>query len=469
MTSGLTYDLAQFVASLKLSDVPTEAIGVARMGFADCLAVLLAGSREPVSRAVKASIEMDAPKGPASVFLGAPRLNAQSAAWINGTSAHALDYDDVALKGSHPSAVLVPAILAEAETLDAPGDAMLLAYIAGYEVWADLVYRDRGNYQRKGWHPTGIFGAIGAAAACAALRKLDADSIANALGIAASYSSGIMANLGSMTKPTHTGRAASSGIIAARFAQAGITAAEDALEHGQGFLHALSPSGDIDFSPTEVGKTWKAVTEGLSVKKFPVCYRAHRAIDAILDLIEERAIAPEEVERVTVSMSKTHTLILKNHRPTDAITAKFSIEFAMACAIAARQVGLRQLTDEFVSGPVVQRLIKTVDIEVDEAEEPGTSGYAFHDSVRVRLKDGEELRSKPVRVARGDPRLPLTQDDMWKKFEDCVAWSALPIDAHRLFDRLAKLEKLNSCRMLVKAAGKRKSGSVRTRAALSER
>lgn len=471
MNQRLTQDLTDFVAGLNFSAIPGEAVSVAKAGFMDCIGVLLAGCREPVSQAVKDAITLDAPRGTSSVFLQAPRLNAPSAAWINGTSAHALDYDDVALKGSHPSAVLVPAILAEAEALDASGEAMIAAYLAGYEVWADLVYRDRGNYQRKGWHPTGIFGALAAAASCAVLRKLDARAAANALGIAASYSSGIMANLGFMAKPTHAGRAATSGIIAARFASAGIDAATDALEHDQGLLRALSPAGDIDFGPATAGKAWKALSEGLSVKKFPVCYRAHRAIDAMMDLLQAQPVGPDAIERITVSMSKTHSMILKNHRPVGAIEAKFSIEFAMACAVVAGQVGLRQLTDEFVRDPAVQRLIERVTIEVDEVEEPGTSGYAVHDSVRVRLVTGEELASKPVRIARGDPRLPLTQEDMWKKFEDCIAWSGLPIDAKRLFDRILNLEKLKSSRTLSRTAsgGRRSAARVDSASGSRER
>jgi 2-methylcitrate dehydratase PrpD len=99
------------------------------------------------------------PPGAASLYLSGPRVPAPEAAWINGTAAHALDYDDVSLRG-HPSTVLVPAILAEAEVLGASGAQMATAYVAGYEVWAELAGRDPDQHHQKGWHPTGIFGAI---------------------------------------------------------------------------------------------------------------------------------------------------------------------------------------------------------------------------------------------------------------------------------------------------------------------
>ena len=140
---------------------------------------------------------------PASTSCGR-RIPAPEAAWINGAAAHALDYDDVALRG-HPSAVLVPAILAEAESLKATGAQMATAYAAGYEVWADLQRRDPDQHHEKGWHPTGIFGAIGAAAACASLRGLDPETATQAIALGASQSAGLVSNFGTMTKPFHAG------------------------------------------------------------------------------------------------------------------------------------------------------------------------------------------------------------------------------------------------------------------------
>src|SRR5262249_41974697 len=153
--------------------------------------------------------------------------------------------DDVALRG-HPSTVLVPAILAEAETLDVSGRDMVTAYVAGYETWAELVRREPGFHHGKGWHPTGIFGAIGAAAACASLRRLDPAKATEAIALGAAQSTGLMANFGTMTNPFHAGRSAHSGVMAARLAAAGFTASEDALEHPQGFLAAVSPAGEVD-------------------------------------------------------------------------------------------------------------------------------------------------------------------------------------------------------------------------------
>jgi len=454
VSQPLTAGLGRFVSTLVYEGIPAPAIATVKLGFTDCIGVMLAGSREPVTAAVERTLLTDAPSGPGTLYFSDRRTTAPVAAMINGTASHALDYDDVALKGSHPSTVLVPAILAEAQALGASGRDMIRAYVAGYEVWGELIFRERGNYQRKGWHPTGIFGALGAAAACAALRKLSPEAAAHALGIAASAASGVVSNMGAMVKPTHPGHAAACGMMAARYAANGVTAAHDALEHDQGFLRALSPAGDVDLdSPMTLPPArWRLLEHGLAIKKYPVCYRAHRAIDGMLDLLQREAVETAQIRSIGVTFSPTHALILKHHRPQTAIEGKFSIEFALACAILARRVGLRDLTDAFVRDPAVQELMTKVAIEIDPAEEPGTSGYAPADTVRLELTDGRALAGTPVRHALGDAARPLAAEDLWVKFEDCAGWSRLSLPARPLFDRLQALEDCASVDVLFSAS-----------------
>src|SRR6266571_5290608 len=278
MPAALTRSLGSFAASLKYDALPAKAVEAVRLGFTDCVAVMMAGLPEPVLRIVTAIMVRTDPKGEARICLGRERATAIDAALANGVAAHALDYDDVALAG-HPSTVLVPAILAEAEAVGADGRAAVTAYAAGYETWARLVERDPDPYHRKGWHPTAVIGPVGAAAAIANLRRLDAAQATAAIGIAASMSAGVVANFGTMTKPFQAGRAAQSGIIAARLAAAGMTASDDAIEHAAGWLNAISPHGRVDRdTPIEdLGRAWRITEKGLNVKKYPMCYATHRA------------------------------------------------------------------------------------------------------------------------------------------------------------------------------------------------
>ncbi|MBV8653008.1 MAG: MmgE/PrpD family protein, partial [Alphaproteobacteria bacterium] len=184
MPAPLTRTLGRFVSELTFDKLPEAALEAIRTGFTDCVAVMQAGIDEPVARIVREQLGTRGTSGEASLYLGDEFASAPEAALANAVAGHALDYDDVALAG-HPSVVLVPAVLAEAEAVGASGQQAATAYAAGYEVWALLIERDKDPYHTKGWHPTAVLGPVAAAAACASLRKLDATQTTQALGMAA--------------------------------------------------------------------------------------------------------------------------------------------------------------------------------------------------------------------------------------------------------------------------------------------
>ena len=438
---GLTEAIGTFIADLSPNRIPQQALEMARLGFIDCVGTMIAGRNEDAVRVLTSVL---APSdGPSSITFTRRHGPAPEAAWINGTAAHALDYDDVALRG-HPSTVLVPAILAEAEALDASGLDMLVAYAAGYETWGELFRRDSGLMHKKGWHPTGLYGAVGAAAACAKLRRLDAGRAAMAVALGASQSAGLMANFGTMTKPFHAGRAAHAGIMSARLAEAGFTASADALEHPQGFLHAVSPDGTEDrVSPPRLGEDWALISLGLGIKKYPACYCTHRAIDCALDLVAAHPVRPDEVRHVTVGISDYFATVLRNHAPDTGLAAKFSIEFAMVSAIVAHRVGLRELTDDFVRRPDVQALMPKVSIETTTEYDPDLPGASPADWVRIETTSGI-LEGAPVARATGHASRPLSAAQIYEKFADCLDVGASEIPAETLHARLAGLESLSA-------------------------
>jgi len=437
---GLTQDLGAFVARVAREGVPQDVRDVAKTGFIDCIGTMIAGSREAVTATLMAALE-PLPAGGAQLWFSGMRTVASEAALANGVAAHALDYDDVALRG-HPSAAIVPAVLSLGQELGSSGAAMLDAYVAGYEVWANLVERETDMHHMKGWHPTGVFGAVGASAACAALRKLDAAKSAHALGLGASQSAGVMANFGSMAKPFHAGRAAQAGVMAARLAAAGFTASPDALEHPQGFLAAISPRGNVDREspPARIGLDWQLVTERLNVKKYPTCYYTHRSLDAILDLLAATPIDPANVERVDVAISRENATVLRNHRPDSALAGKFSIEFAMAGALVARKLGLAQLDDEFVRSDGVQRLFERVHVTPGDTYDPDSPGSLMEDVVAITTRAGRRHESARVRHARGHARLPLAREELRAKFLDCLRYGRYEGDAAALFAKLETYE-----------------------------
>lgn len=439
---ALTQALGQFVADLSPNRLPEEAVRIARLGFIDTIGTMIVGRDEPCTQILKTVLAPG--DGLASLYFSGEHGPGPEAGWINGTAAHALDYDDVALRG-HPSTVLVPAILAEAEVLGATGQDMLVAYIAGYETWAELVRRDVPMYHEKGWHPTGIFGTVGAAAACAKLRRLDPMRAATAIALGASQASGIMANFGTMTKPFHAGRSAHSGIMAARLAEGGFTANTDALEHPQGFLSAVSPQGNPDRgSDTKLGEDWAIVRHGLSIKKYPACYGTHRAIDGMLDLLAAHPVKPEDVRKVSVHFGSFTSSVLRNRQPETGLAAKFSMEFAMASSLIAHRVSLAELTDGFVRRKDVQDMMRRVERDLTEetnAENPGASPW---EQVRIELTSGQVLESPKVTRARGHAERPLTEQQLHDKFADCVSTGKSLIPAETLFGRLQAMQAITA-------------------------
>jgi 2-methylcitrate dehydratase PrpD len=440
---SLTLDLGRFVAELSLRQIPAEGCAIARTGVADCFGVMVAGARDREIELIDRELGSDHGTMLASLIPSGARRTTESAALVNGVAAHVLDYDDVSLDG-HPSAVLMPAILAQAETSGSSGAEMLTAYVAGFEVWGELLAREPVPLHRKGWHPSAVLGPIAAAAACAKLRGLGGNETATAMAIAASMASGLVANFGTMTKSFQVGRAAQSGVIAARLAAAGLTASLDALEHPAGLLAALSADGkaELDRPFDAAHKHWHIVEHGLNIKRYPICYATHRSIDAALDLVERHNLSPDQVEGIHVSTGRTQLLMLRNARPQTGLEAKFSMQFAMAAALVARGVGLGELTDSFVRRPDVQAIFPRVSFTAIEETKEG-SNFAPADAVAITTRSGKTFASGPVEYAKGSHQRPLSRDELWQKFTDCLGAEFHETTKSRAFEKLTMLDRLN--------------------------
>jgi 2-methylcitrate dehydratase PrpD len=216
------------------------------------------------------------------------------------------------------------------------------------------------------------------------------------------------------------GRAAQSGLTAAKLAAAGFTASPDAFEHQAGFVSAFA-KGEKAERPRPLGKdrAWQILLQGLNVKRYPLCYATHRAIDAAIDLIEKHQVRPGDIERIDVATGTTQMLMLRNHRPLTGLEAKFSMEFAMASAAIARRVGLSELTDGFVRRPEVQAMLPNV--ATASIKDPGAGDtFAPYDEVSIRLKAGRSIDSGRIEHALGSHAKPMSAEQLRTKFEDCV-------------------------------------------------
>lgn len=445
----ITKQSAEFVAGIRHAALPNRCAQAARIGFADCVGVMIAGATEEPVRIVSAMAPSVLQNDAAPEIPSGRPLLAPDAALVNGVAAHVLDYDDVALAG-HPSAVLVPAILAEGWTIDASGEDAITAYVAGYELWAQLAALEPGHLHERGFHPTAVLGTLATAAACARLLGLDAERTSHAIAIGASLAAGLVANFGTMTKSLHAGRTAQSGVLAARLAAQGFTASPDALEHRTGFLRAYSPSGapQVEDGVIDLGRNWRLEHLGVNVKRYPTCYATHRSIDAMLGLVQSHGLRPEDVTEIRVRTGATQRLMLRNADPRTGLEAKFSMEFAMAAALVAGRVGLSELTDGFVQRPEVSEAVAKVRCTTTDEIMPGDQPFAPDDRVSVVLASGDVLEHAPVVYAKGSWQQPLTREELADKFLDCATRVLDHEQAGALFGQLWNLGELRSLREL---------------------
>lgn len=444
----LTAQVADFVSAVRFKDLPERAVEAARIGIVDCMGVMLAGSRDEAVRIVASMVSESLQNDAAPEIPSDRPLAPADAALVNGVAAHVLDYDDVALAG-HPSAVLVPAILAEGYALGSSGEDVLAAYAAGYEVWALLVDIEPGQLHNRGFHPTAVLGTLATTAACAHLHGLDSEKASHAIAIGASLASGLVANFGTMTKSFQAGRAAQSGVIAARLAAKGFTGSPDVLEHQTGFARALSPSGkpDLDRENVGLGAIWRLPVIGINVKRYPTCYATHRSIDAMIGLAKDYDLQSDTVKEIRVRTGKTQLLMLRNSNPRTALEAKFSMQFALASALLRRNVGLNEVTNSFVAMPEIRDLMDKVSCTTTD-ETMTDLPFAPYDQVSVVLKDGTVLDHPPVTHAKGSWLLPLTKAELREKFMECAAVAISDGVAATLFDQLWDIESLESVRSL---------------------
>ena len=441
----LTESITSFLRGDALHHPPAKALETARDGFTDCIGVMLAGANEDVTRNLREHVTTTGGEPVARILLGAQRATVAQATLIGVGAAHALDFDDYAYS-NHVSALLVPAILAEAERTRCTGLEMVKAYLAGFEVWGAVMKREPDHLHSKGWHPTGTFGPIGVAAALSHLRGLDGQEVRNALGLAAANGGGVMDNFGTQAKSYQGARAAEAGVESVELALAGVDAGSDAIDGTGGLLAALSPYGNVDLESNAdwLGVDWIAAADSLNIKMHPTVGASQRGIDAAIQLHRDTSPETDSIREVIVRVSEKHAAVMRFHTPGTALEAKFSIEFGVAAGLIVGRVGLAELTDAFVQRDDVQRLIGRIHVEVGPDDDPDYPVGAYADTVAYRYGEGDWVESEPVRRFRGHGQNPMTEDELQQKFMDCVAPGYGSELATLLFAQLRRLTELGS-------------------------
>ncbi len=454
---SLTAYAAEFITGTDFAAIPADVLQLAKKSILDGLGLALAGSVAKSGRIVRRYLrDLGCAEGVASVIGGDLRVPVRFAAFANGTAIHADDYDDTQLAVAkdrvyglltHPTAPVLPAVLAMAERDGRSGRDLLTAYAVGVEVESKIAEAIFPRHYQEGFHSTATCGTLGAAAGMASLLGFPAERTRVALGIAASQSAGLRENFGTMTKPFHAGRAAESGVVAAEFARLGFTAAPTILEAPRGFFRAAGGGYDEAAILGKLGRPWTFQTPGVSIKPHPSGSLTHPGMTEMLDLIRRHDIRPSQIVRVKVGTNQNMPNALIHHRPATELQAKFSMEFCMAILLLERKAGLAEFTDEVVNRSDVQAMIRKIDFGVHpEAEAVGYDKMTT--IIEIQLTDGRTVTGR-ADFGKGSPANPMSYEEVADKFKGCAAYSRWPAaKARRVVEVVRKLESLSDVREL---------------------
>lgn len=363
--------------------VSKSAIEWSRHCFLDWLAVTIAGAHEPM---IDKLVSLALADGPGTMPL-IGRAESVAPSWavlINGTSGHALDYDDVniTMRG-HPTVPVMPALIAAALHSGASGRDVLEAFAMGYEVEAAVGDMAGPEHYADGYHPTGTLGALGAAAAVARLNRIGMTQITHALGIAAAQACGLKSSFGTMAKPLQAGRAAQNGYVSALIAALGYTGANDTLENPQGFLGVLGPKGRV--APFVTPRETLEVTK-TCFKYHAACFLTHSSIESCRQLRETHAFLPDDVRAVTLHVHPGHLAICAIPTPRTGLECKFSLVQTAAMALLGYDTAaLESYCDDMATRPDLVSMRKRVNVVAKE----GVS--LSRTEVSLTLSDGRIL------------------------------------------------------------------------------
>ena len=401
---GFTAKLASFISHTDAAKIPQWAYEHAKVAFMDWLAVTFAGKDDPLVVKLINYTDMMGGNEQATIIGYHRKKDVSSAALINGSASHALDYDDTLVSFlGHPSVTIFPALLALSEWRSKSGHEFLTAYLIGLQAGGTVGACASLDHYMAGWHATSTLGHLASAAACSRLIGISENQTVYALGIAGTQASGLKRVFGTMCKPFHAGRASQSGLMAALLAEQGFTSAKDILEGPQGFFEALKGKVNEDIVAM-MGLGWDV--KNLSQKYHASCHATHSPLEAALSVIKAENIRLDDIKTIIVHASTLSLQAAGKTEPVTGLEGKFSISYCVANAILRGETGMRAFTDDLVNDATVQALMKKITVindpemkaleslvEVDTHQ--GRSFHAFSDI----LQQIPSLEVKKERVA----------------------------------------------------------------------
>ena len=437
-----TRTLAQFIADTDFADLPPPVVDAAKIAILDGVANVAAGSVQELADIIGRYVRDVGGAPQASVVGWGYKTNPPSAAFANGVFGHCLDYEIQGFPPTHGTSSCLPAALALAEQHHVTGARVITAYVLGWEIQGRL-RQASAPATRAGYHPPGLVGPLGGAAAAAKTLGLDAEHTLMALGIAASRTGGLTANTGTMVKSTHPGNAARMGAEAGILAGMGYTASDQALESPVGYAAALfGGEFDWDVATGGLGASWRLIHPGFDIKRFPAQVYMQNAIEAALNLREQNGVNPNDIERVTIRrQGRGHS----GPAPRSGLDGKFSVEYCAAAALLDGHVGIDTFTDVRRFAPDMDAMLARISVEPEGPESGATLATAV-------LKDGTTV-SAECSAFSGSAGNPMSRDQRLAKVRDCFTRALSDADTERVLEMLENLESLDDAADLMAVLG----------------
>lgn len=433
---GVTGELCRVITATTFETLGADCLRRVKQAIKDGIAVAIAGAGELPVKLLAAHVKAQGGSNQASVWGHGFRTSTIYAAYVNGVATHVLDFEPMWLPPTHAVSPTLPVALALAEYHGHPGLEVIAAVAKGMEIQGRIQFAgDQFEPERLRFHPPGVAGVMGAAVTAAHLLELDAARLAHALGIAASRAGALLANIGSMTKATHCGYAAVSGLDAALLASRGFTANTAIFEAPRGFAATFFPERFDAERLLAYGRPFRVVDPGLAIKRFPSQFATHWAISAALDA-RERVRDPGAIERVVITAPVMN--YIDRPRPETGLDGKFSFQYTAAAALLDGKVGIDSFTDRRRFSRDMEALLGKIELRQD----PSISGdwRGMHVTVEVAARDG----SRHAATCRGPKgawgQAELTDAEHEVKLRDCLGRLLKTARITRLLGLLNELE-----------------------------
>ncbi len=437
-----TKALAQFIVDTSYENLPAAVVEAARIAILDGIANMLAGSTQELATIIGQYVK-DSGGTPQSTVIGwGFKTHAPSAAFANGVFGHCLDYEIQGSPPTHGTSSCLPSALALAEERGASGKTIIEAYVLGWEIQGRLRAAS-APAANPAFHPPGVVGPLGGAAASAKVLGLDTQQTQMALGIAASRTGGLTANTGTMVKSTHPGNAARMGAEAGMLARAGYTASDEILEAPRGYADALfNGNMDWDIVTQGLGDSYRLVDPGFSIKRFPAQVYMQNTIEAVLILRERNDLRADMVEELVLQTSgRGHSGTL----PKTGLDGKFSVEYCAAAALLDGRVVIDSFTDERRFAPDMEETLRKIRVEPNEPESSPVKASA-------KLKDGRTV-SDECQNFTGSAGNPMSREQRMAKIWDCISRVLTQQDGERMLELVEHLEQVPDISTLMDILG----------------